>query len=369
MTEVTPEPEPVLAMDLVAPATETEARTQSSEAESGSAASTTCPSCGEPVSPTDRFCEACGTVVGDAPEVGATCVQCGAPAEEIGTDGYCTRCGRKQPGEREHQEVDLGLLAGVTDRGVTHWRNEDAMALADAGGGSAVLVVCDGVSSSQDPQIASQSAADAALAVLVRAVTERPTQLAAAISDAGAAAQSATSSVPFSTTHKFGPPSCTFVAGVLHQGRLTVGWVGDSRAYWYDAAAGARQLSVDDSWATEQVRAGAMTPEEAYRDHRAHAITRWLGVDSPNFEPAQVELDLPGPGWIILVSDGLWNYATDAADLTRLVEAGGGDEGPLVLARRMTDFAEQAGGSDNITVVAARYPLAAIPAELPEEES
>ena len=52
----------------------------------------------------------------------------------VGPDGYCQACGRKVPVSRDHAEFDLGLLAGVTDRGLRHQRNEDAMALATASG-------------------------------------------------------------------------------------------------------------------------------------------------------------------------------------------------------------------------------------------
>src|SRR5579872_7131404 len=56
---------------------------------------------------------------------------------------------------RDHQEVDLGLLADVTDRGLRHHRNEDAMELAVAQTGDGpviVAVVCDGVSTSTRPE-------------------------------------------------------------------------------------------------------------------------------------------------------------------------------------------------------------------------
>src|SRR2546428_4318998 len=77
------------------------------------------------------------------------------------------------PSSRDHAEVDLGPAAGVSDRGLRHHRNEDAMALAaeQARDGPAVLaVVCDGVSSSARPDAAAQAAAQAALPVLVAAV-------------------------------------------------------------------------------------------------------------------------------------------------------------------------------------------------------
>src|SRR5258707_6663665 len=77
------------------------------------------------------------------------------------------------PPSRDHDEVDLGPAAGVSDRGLRHHRNEDAMALAaeQAPDGPAVVaVVCDGVSSSARPAEASYAAARAALPVLVAAV-------------------------------------------------------------------------------------------------------------------------------------------------------------------------------------------------------
>src|SRR4029078_170018 len=77
------------------------------------------------------------------------------------------------PSSRDHAEVDLGPAAGVSDRGLRHHRNEDAMALAaeQAPDGPAVVaVVCDGVSSSARPATESQGAAQAGLPILVAAV-------------------------------------------------------------------------------------------------------------------------------------------------------------------------------------------------------
>src|SRR5690349_5617189 len=63
---------------------------------------------------------------------------------------------------RDHLEFDGGAVAGAaTDRGLRHHRNEDAMWLA-VRGTDVDVVVCDGVSSSFDPDVASETAADAA---------------------------------------------------------------------------------------------------------------------------------------------------------------------------------------------------------------
>ena len=74
------------------------------------------------------------------------------------------------PPTPDHAEVDLGTAAGVTDRGLRHQRNEDAMALESEqtpDGLVVVAVVCDGVSSSLRPDEASRAAAQAALPVLL----------------------------------------------------------------------------------------------------------------------------------------------------------------------------------------------------------
>src|ERR1700693_6377980 len=101
-----------------------------------------CSSCGEQGPSTDSYCESCGTELAppvvsmSLPGYSAQCPVCSvdpsSPPGAISAGGYCESCGRMVPSGRDHVELDLGLLAGVTDRGLRHPRNEDAMALAAA---------------------------------------------------------------------------------------------------------------------------------------------------------------------------------------------------------------------------------------------
>src|SRR5699024_7265361 len=80
-------------------------------------------------------------------------------------------------------------------------------------------------------------------------------------------------------------PACTFVSAVVDPGigSVTIGWVGDSRAYWVPDngnASAPALLTRDDSWAEAMVQAGALTREEAMRSTHAHALIAWLGADS-----------------------------------------------------------------------------------------
>src|SRR5436190_7750915 len=72
-----------------------------------------------------------------------------------------------EPEGTDRIETDLEVVAGVTDRGHSHERNEDAMALGRWPDGTVAAVVCDGVSTSLAPQHASRTAADTALDVLL----------------------------------------------------------------------------------------------------------------------------------------------------------------------------------------------------------
>ena len=151
------------------------------------------------------------------------------------------------------------------------------------------------------------------------------------------------------------PPSCTFVGAVVEDGNVVVGWVGDSRAYWLPDFGTPEQLTVDDSWAAEQMALGA-SREEAESAPRAHAITRWLGVDAPHPAP-RVTVRAPWePGWLLVCSDGLWNYCSAAEDMHALVSgtvaATGAD--PAAATAALVDWAIARGGHDNISVALAR---------------
>lgn len=360
----------------------------------------TCPSCHQPVHASDAFCEACGTdltattgasasagdgglresasggpattVVDraadpDEPDVGAiTCLACGG---SVDADGFCTTCGAKARTPRDHwTETPAAWVGGVCDKGVTHARNEDAMALAatPTHPGRAVLVICDGVTTAPESDRASIAAARAACATLTGAADPDgsvPARLAAwkALLE-GACADAHAEAV--AVARRLGdppePPSCTFVAAVVVDDLACVAWCGDSRAYWLPDGAPGRQLGVDHSIGAELIAAGV--PEvEAEADPGFHTITRWLGADSVDPTPEFASVALDAPGWVLVCSDGMWNYAAHAERLAGLLaEAGagltsaGGPTGPTALAESLAAWANAQGGRDNVTVALAR---------------
>jgi serine/threonine protein phosphatase PrpC len=335
-----------------------------------SGAARACPDCGAETAAGDRFCENCGNdlllVTAGTPDGGTApaprgCVACGA--DDIDTDGFCTRCGFAQPAVRDRVELDLVGVAGVSDKGLRHHRNEDSMALrvnADPDGSGrlahVVAVVCDGVSTSDRPDDASKAAADAAADVLLTAA-RAGTDLEDATGDAVAAALAAVIGLSGPDGAR-NDPACTYVSAVVAGDDVIVGWVGDSRAYWLAADDQAESccVTVDDSWAQRMVESGQLTEAQAFADPRSHALVAWLGADAGVVTPHVRTIRPTGPGAVLVCSDGLWNYLPGAAELAEVALPKAVDA-PFVAAAELTALAIDRGGHDNVTVVVVPYPL------------
>ncbi|MBB5934950.1 protein phosphatase 2C domain-containing protein [Streptomyces zagrosensis] len=294
------------------------------------------------------------------------CAECRAGA--IDDDGYCENCGHAQPRERDHMEEELAFVAAASDRGLRHRRNEDSFALSEAelpdGSPAVVAVVCDGVSSATRPDDASAAAARVAGERLLTALPlgTHPQQ---AMHEAIVAAADAVNAL----AREPGParqapqrhenaPACTIVSAIIASGILTVGWIGDSRAYWVpdDRATPAARLTEDDSWAAQMVAAGLLSEAEAYADERAHAITGWLGADAYEIEPHTAAFKPDRPGVVVVCTDGLWNYAESAPEMAAAVPSDARAR-PMDSARTLVGYALEGGGHDNVTVAVLPFPV------------
>jgi serine/threonine protein phosphatase PrpC len=269
------------------------------------------------------------------------------------------------------------VVAGATDRGRRHRRNEDSfdLVLADSFCGAALA---DGVSSTANPHLASRAATRGAQIVLAQGLQDlaerRSTGADAgtegaegadtdaaveqAIATALAGAWRGVAEVEPVEPHGYpDPPSTTLVLGVVAPGRrISIASVGDSRAYWI-AEHEAIVLSTDDSWAEQAIMTG-VEPAAAYRSPMAHVITRWLdGAGANREQEMEIVHHQPDvPGFLLLCTDGLWNYWERLDELHTLALGTGLDEDPLSRARRLVQAAVDAGGADNVTVVVIPVP-------------
>jgi PPM family protein phosphatase len=125
--------------------------------------------------------------------------------------------------------------------------------------------------------------------------------------------------------------------------------VGDSRAYWLADSGAAACLTVDDTLGGQLAAAGVKISDDA---PNAAALIRWLGADATDTSPHIAAFQPTGPGRVIVCSDGLYRYAPEAEALAAATPAGP----PIDVVRTLVQFALDAGGGDNVTVIVLPYP-------------
>ena len=150
--------------------------------------------------------------------------------------------------------------------------------------------------------------------------------------------------------------TATLVA--VQDGELTLGHIGDTRAYLLRDGT-LTQLTADHSLVAAMVASGVITPEEAEGHPDSNKVLRSLGsqrelpdkyVDSLEARYGQPSLQLRPGDWLILCTDGVWGSVPDATIRTVASEA----LDPPTAARRLIELALEAGAPDNAATVVAR---------------
>lgn len=131
--------------------------------------------------------------------------------------------------------------------------------------------------------------------------------------------------------------------------RLFIGHVGDSRIYLIRDGA-AHQLTEDHSWVAAQVRAGALSPEEASHHEWRSRILRAIGMGLV-VQVDRAILDLNTSDKLLLCSDGLSNYLSPA----ELAQGANKFPDPQEACQWLVRLANQRGGQDNITALMACF--------------
>ena len=220
--------------------------------------------------------------------------------------------------------------------GVVRAENEDAFfpESDDAADGPVVIAVADGMGGAVAGEVASRVAIDASTAADL-AAADAATRLEAA----NLAVIEAAIAEP-----EYRGMGTTLTLGIFAaDGLLTIGHVGDSRAYL--ARDGElRRITRDDTVVEEMVLAGVITEAEARHHPRRHLITQSLGM--PDIVIQVIEEQLDDGDRVLLCSDGLTAMVDDDAIGAVLAHA----ETPADAVWLLIDAANAAGGHDNTTV-------------------
>ena len=224
--------------------------------------------------------------------------------------------------------------------------NEDAFAYRPTPFGH-LLVVCDGMGGHNSGEEASNLALRTVVETLEGMALDAPVR--AALDQAVRTANDRVYGLaPPDAT---GRPGSTIVAALLQSSGIVVAHVGDSRAYLLRQGH-ALALTRDHSVVQQMVDAGMLTPEQAVGHPDANRILRALGVAAAVDVEVRIDAVPFAQGdTIVLCTDGLTDLVTGPEIARAVLEAGS----PAAGASRLVDMANERGGHDNITVLAARF--------------
>jgi serine/threonine protein phosphatase PrpC len=230
----------------------------------------------------------------------------------------------------------IGSYARASDTGRKRRRNEDSYVVAPP-----LFAVADGMGGAQAGEVASKLAA-AALEDTDPGTLSGSERLVSVIQEANrrvyerAAADPATSGM-----------GTTMTVALVEDGRVTIGHVGDSRAYLVRDGQ-LEQLTEDHSLVNELLKSGKLSREEADLHPQRSVITRAVGTD-PDVDVDAFVVDASVGDIFLLCSDGLTDMVGDE-EILEIIERHRADLDRLTKA--LVSAANRGGGEDNITVIA-----------------
>lgn len=258
---------------------------------------------------------------------------------------------------------------GRTDVGRTREHNEDCFVVADLttmnatlqpevrehrpGNRGTLFMVADGMGGAAAGEVASQMATEVVLEELDawwrRSESTDADTFASALRRAVEAANTRIHRYAVEHPENRGMGTTTTIAGILG-GTLYLCQVGDSRGYLVREGE-AKQITKDQSLVQRLIDAGELTAEEAEVSERRNIILQALGPE------AQVKVDLTTQplrrgDLLVLCSDGMSGQMR-TADISRIVAEKSPDL--VETCKALIDLANENGGPDNITVIAARF--------------
>ena len=129
----------------------------------------------------------------------------------------------------------------------------------------------------------------------------------------------------------------------IYNNKIYIGHVGDSRIYRIRGEM-IRKLTKDHSYVQQLVEDGKITREEAKHHPKKNMLLKALGC-TPYVEPDVRARNFEKNDVLLMCSDGLTNMVDDSK-IYQTVK-----ENPETAPERLIQFANDAGGYDNITVI------------------
>lgn len=261
--------------------------------------------------------------------------------------------------------ITLMKFCGKTDVGMHRQVNQDNYrALRVWDDSATLLVVCDGMGGHKAGEIASSTAVD----IFCKKIASSPCTetspdkilefirytLVSAASEANAAIFRLADE-----NEEYHGMGTTLVAVLIYEGHIYAINIGDSRFYIVNQK-GTKLVTKDHSFVQYLIDSGKLSEEEAKDCPQKNVITRAVGIsDKLDVDFFNAPLVRWESGYLVLCSDGLSNYV-DPKTMEEILFTHSHwfvsqEEDLAKKADALIAFANEKGGSDNITAVIARF--------------
>jgi protein phosphatase len=254
----------------------------------------------------------------------------------------------------QHIEPQQFIYGCAQSIGKQRDHNEDCVfALSIAIGGEkstsplGLFVVADGMGGHQYGEVASSAAARTLAGYLLKRFLPYIVNPASGMDESiQELMRSAINDAQRAVTQAAPGSGTTLTAALILGQQMTIGQVGDSRAYAIHPYGGGETLTRDHSLVKRLEELGQISPEEAAVHPQRNVLYRALGQGEV-LEPDIFTAPFPQSGYLLLCSDGLWSVLPDNS-LFHLVTSAKDLQGAC---QNMVDAANEAGGPDNISVI------------------
>ncbi|MGH3976345.1 MAG: PP2C family protein-serine/threonine phosphatase [Pseudonocardiaceae bacterium] len=239
--------------------------------------------------------------------------------------------------------------AGLSDRGRVRERNEDRWSVD---GDLGLFVVSDGMGGRPAGEVASEVVV-ATLPTLVAthfgaapdlAAPDATQRLGTVLTELSTGLREGSQDMP-----QLAGMGATAVVALVNQATALIAHIGDSRAYLWRARS-LNRLTRDHSLAQALADAGAITEQQAAGHPGRGQLTRHIGMAGQAW-PDTRRVILDATDRLLLCSDGL----TSMLDDSRIQEILNGCPDPHHACRTLIEAANDAGGTDNITVLVVTH--------------
>jgi PPM family protein phosphatase len=254
----------------------------------------------------------------------------------------------------EPQQFTYGCGQSV---GKQREHNEDSIfALSIATGGETsnspigLFVVADGMGGHQYGEVASSTAARTLAGYLLKHfhpyLVNPSSSMDESIQDL---MRSAINEAQRAVTQAAPGSGTTLTAAFILGQQVTIGHVGDSRAYAIHPYGGGEPLTRDHSLVKRLEELGQISSEEAAIHPQRNVLYRAIG-QGEQLEPDIFTARFPQAGYLLLCSDGLWSVVSDN-NLFQIITSAPDLQGAC---HSLLAAANEAGGPDNISAIVVK---------------